>query len=135
MTALWMAIVLTAAAAGGCSTFCPAPSSPAKAGPGQVRIHWPACRSLQVVAHTVRRDTMNHLVVRVQFRNTSDSPYVAAIRVEFADAHGKLEEGAKRADRQEFPPGKSAPVEWTSRSDTAVSYVVDVRSGGWFPFW
>ena len=88
-----------------------------------------------MVAHTIRRDTLNHLVVRVQFRNMSDSPYVAVVRVEFADAKGKLEEGAKREDRQEFPPGESAPIEWTSRSDAAVSYVVDVRSGGWFPFW
>jgi len=133
--ALWMVIVLTALAAGGCSIFCPAPLPLAKVGPGQVRMHWPACRTLEVVAHTCRRDEGNRLVVRVRLRNTSDSPYLAVIRVAFADKEGKLEEGAEREDRQEFPPGESAPIEWTSRSDTAKSYVVHVMSGGWFPFW
>ena len=133
--ALWMAIVLTGVAAGGCSAFCPAPSPLAKAGPGEVRVHWPACRTLEVAAHTCRRDEANRLVVRVQLRNTSASPYLAAIRVEFADSEGRLEEGAEKEDRQEFPPGESAPIEWTSRSDAAVSYVVHVMSGSWFPWW
>jgi hypothetical protein len=132
--ALIMCIVAANAAAGGCSAFCPAPSPLVKAGPGEVRIRWPACRTLQLVAHTCRRDEANRLVVRVQLRNTSEVPFPAVIRVEFADKDGKLENGAERADRQEFRPGEGPPIEWTSRSDTAMSYVVDVRSGRGFPW-
>jgi hypothetical protein len=132
---LTIALVLAAMTAGGCSVFCPAPSALAKVGPGEVRLHWPACRRLELVEHSCRRDALNHLVVRVRLRNESAGPYLTSIRVEFADADGKLEEGAEREDRQEFTAGTSAPIEWSSRGDAAVSYVVHVSSGRAFPWW
>ena len=133
--ALCIGIAIAAVTAGGCSVFCPAPSPLARVGPGEVRLHWPACRTLTVAEQTCRRDALNHMVVRVRLRNLSTSPYLASIRVEFADEEGTTEEGSERADSQEFAPGTSAPIEWTSRSDSAVSYVVDVRSGRGFPWW
>jgi hypothetical protein len=133
--ALCIAVLLVGMTAGGCRILCPAPSPLATAGPGYVRLHWPACRTLQVAEQSCRRDELNHLVVRVRVRNVSESPYPARIRVEFADGSGKPEEGAEREDRQEFAPGTSAPIEWTSRSDSAASYVVEVRSARGFPWW
>jgi len=127
-------VVVLLLGAGGCGVFCPPPGRLQDIGCGSVLLRWPACRKLKVVEHTCRRDRLNHLVVRVRFRNKSDAPYSGDIRVEFRDEEGRAEAGSENLDRHEFAPGTGAAIEWTSRSDAAVSYVVEVSGGSPWPW-
>jgi len=128
------ALAVLVLGAGGCSVFCPPSGRLQDIGCGRVLLRWPACRKLEVVEHACRRDRLNHLVVRVRFRNVSADSYEASIRVGFADEQGSPEVGSHQVDRHTFLPGEGGPIEWTSRSDAVVSYVVEVSGGSPWPW-
>jgi len=110
-----------------------APGPHARTDTGEVKMDAATSIVLAVTEHRARRDSEGRLVVRVEFQNVSDSAYAAKVRAEFADAQGLLEKGAFDDDLRQFPPGTTS-VEWRSSTPEAVSYVIEVWSGGAVPW-
>jgi hypothetical protein len=111
----------------GCS-LCPEGSNLPGTGCGELRVAWPACRKLQPVEHTCRRDATGRLVVLIRIRNRSSSPYAADVMMEFRhqdDAAG----GQCLAQRHVFPPRSVSPIEWTSYSPEATTYGITIGNG------
>lgn len=121
-------LALYAGGVGGCALFCPDPGPHVRTGAGEVKMDWRTCRNLRVLEHACRRGRHGRLAVLVAFQNRSDDPYVAKLRVKFADAHGMLEKQSYETSVYRFPPGNT-PLEWTSSTPDAESYVVEVWSG------
>ena len=127
--ALVALLALVLGGAGGCALTCPEQSPLANSSGGRVWLDWPSCRRLELMSHTWRRDTRDHLVVLVRLHNRSAGRYVAAVRVEFTDGQGVAEQGGTQTEEYVLAPGESAEIEWTSYSASAAKYVVEVRSG------
>jgi len=101
---------------------------------GEVRLEFPACRRLRLLVHERRRDRAGRLVVRTEWRNESDKPYEARIRVSFFDKEGRKENGIEPWDRQVFQPRGVQIIEWTANTPDAVRYMIEVKSASAWPF-
>jgi hypothetical protein len=124
----------TAAVAGaGCTTLSVAPGEQARTTAGEVRMDGRSRGCLVVAEHRFRRDERGHLAAFVEFRNVAGRPYTAMVRVMFADRYGRLEKRAYATQEHCFSSG-SDPIEWTSDTPDAETYVIEV----WAPpflFW
>jgi len=118
----------------GCALLCPQLSPHARTVCGEVRLEFPACRRLRLLVHERRRDRAGRLVVRTEWRNESDKPYEARIRVSFFDKEGRKENGSEPWDRQVFQPRGVQIIEWTANTPDAVRYMIEVKSASAWPF-
>jgi len=116
---------------GGCAAHRPTVVEHARTEAGVLTMDASARRNLSVLEHRCRRDRLGRLSVLVRFGNTSGQAFLAWVCVRFRDRNGTWEEGADRADAQEFPPGESV-MECTSYSQNAVGYEVEIRSRRFF---
>lgn len=125
------ALALGACIAGGCAASWARQSPQMLTHCGEIKMDRTSARRLQTAEHRWRREVSGRLVVFVRFRNVSDKPYLAKLRVKFKDRDGMWERGAYDMDEHEFPPGETS-LEWTSYTRDAARYEIEVRKGRFY---
>jgi len=122
-------------AVAGCRTLYPERSPSTQTPQGRVeQLDCATRRRLRVLGQVVTRDGAGHLVVTVTWLNTSRRTYTANVRITFYNAEGKPEHPPARWDIQRFPAKSKAPVEWTSATPAARTYLIELKKSSFFVF-